>query len=200
MIWATQCDGFRKNLKTARIVESTTSTDRVFVDQNTGRYSVNLVESSARRKILHSMPLLGLVTGELWTGKLYVVAYQTASVTLYLRIPVMLIVEFGDVLVDKWNIPKHIRPLTKEAELRCSDGKKIYRYDDLSQGGYYHLVGNLHDIATPEGFHDHGAVYRLRGGSDAQDFSTKHQIAAIECLHHLHVKGDSQSSSSIDLY
>jgi len=39
-------------------------------------------------------------------------------VTLYLGIPVMLIVEFGDILHrdNKWNIPKHIRPLTREAE------------------------------------------------------------------------------------
>lgn len=91
-------------------------------------------------------------------------------ITLYLGIPVMLIVEFGDVLHrdNKWNIPKHIRPLTKEAEEQHSlvydvvglafcdptpklahfitryslDGKRVYHYDDLSHGGYAQLLKN----------------------------------------------------------
>ncbi|KAG1793398.1 hypothetical protein EV424DRAFT_1605364 [Suillus variegatus] len=158
-------------------------------------------------------------------------------ITLYLGIPVMLIVEFGDVLHrdNKWNIPKHIRPLTKEAEEQCSlvydvvglafcdptpklahfitryslDGKRVYHYDDLSHGGYAqllknatvksHLVGNLHDIPAPGGFNVHGVVYRLRGGSDAQNFFAEHQIAAAERLHHVHVECDLQSPSSIPI-
>ncbi|KAG2133699.1 hypothetical protein DEU56DRAFT_888775 [Suillus clintonianus] len=155
--------------------------------------------------------------------------------TLYLGIPVMLIVEFGDVLHhgNKWNIPKHIRPLTKEAEEKhllvydvvglafCDrtsnlahfvaryspDGKRVYHYDDLSHGGFAqlmknatlksHLVGNLHDIPAPAGFNVHGVVYRLRGGSTAQDFFAEYQIAAAERLHHVHVERDMQSSKSI---
>ncbi|KAG1836845.1 hypothetical protein F4604DRAFT_1942832 [Suillus subluteus] len=139
-------------------------------------------------------------------------------VTLYLGIP---------------NIPKHIRPLTKEAEEQHSliydvvglvfcdptpklahfvaryspDGKRVYHYDDLSHGGYAqlmknatlrsHLVGNLHDIPAPVGFNVHGVVYRLRGGSDAQNFFAEYQMAAAERLHHVHVECDLQSPSSI---
>ncbi|KAG2738680.1 hypothetical protein P692DRAFT_20921060 [Suillus brevipes Sb2] len=91
-------------------------------------------------------------------------------VTLYIGIPVMLIVEFGDILHrdNKWTIPKHIRPLTKEAQDQHSlvydvvglvfcdptpklahfiaryspDGKRVYHYDDLSHGGYAQLMKN----------------------------------------------------------
>ncbi|KAG2350982.1 hypothetical protein BDR05DRAFT_55992 [Suillus weaverae] len=147
----------------------------------------------------------------------------------------MLIVEFGDILHrdNRWNIPKHIRPLTKEAEEQHSlvydvvglvfcdptpklahfiaryspDSKRVYHYDDLSHGGYAqlmknaavksHLVGNLHDIPAPKGFSVHGVVYRLRGGSDAQNFFAEYQTAAVERLHHVHVERDLQSPSSI---
>jgi hypothetical protein len=147
----------------------------------------------------------------------------------------MLIVEFGDILHrdNKWNIPKHIRPLTREAEEQHSliydvvglvfcdptpklahfiaryspDGKRVYNYDDLSHGGYAqlmknatiksHLVGDLHDIPAPEGFSVHGVVYRLRGGSDVQNFFADYQMAAAERLHHVHVERDLKSPSSI---
>lgn len=156
-------------------------------------------------------------------------------ITLYLGIPVMLIIEFGDILHrdNKWTIPKHIRPLTKEAQEQHSlvydvvglvfcdptpnlahfiaryspDGKRVYQYDDLSYGGYAqlmknatvksHLVGNLHDIPAPERFNVHAVVYRLRGGSDAQNFFAEYQTAAAERLHHIHIEHDPQSPSSI---
>ncbi|KAJ6461966.1 hypothetical protein DFH09DRAFT_1114122 [Mycena vulgaris] len=119
---------------------------------------------------------------------------------------------WGTNVAKQWNFPRHIRPLTQGAEslhgvvydivgrafsngshfkaTYTPDDKHVYAYNDLRNDGCSvlnadaridsHLAGK---IMPKSGWRTYAVIYRLRGGTRAQSFFTKYQVAASERLH-----------------
>ncbi|KAJ7101594.1 hypothetical protein C8R43DRAFT_1167387 [Mycena crocata] len=130
---------------------------------------------------------------------------------IFLGIPVVLIFEMpstGRGRTPQWNFPKHIRPLTREAEtkhgliydivgrawtndghFRCTftpDMKQVYDYDDMQNQGYSinnrgaKLSALLGKIEPESGWRTFAVVYHLRGGTRAQSFFAKSQVETAQ--------------------
>jgi hypothetical protein len=113
---------------------------------------------------------------------------------------------------NQWNFPRRIRPLTAGAESMhgvvydivgraftngghftatyTPDSKRVYQYDDMHNGGCSvldadaridsHLAGK---IPPKSGWRTYAVIYHLRGGTRAQSFFTKYQLAAAQRVH-----------------
>jgi hypothetical protein len=113
---------------------------------------------------------------------------------------------------NQWNFPRRIRPLTAGAESMhgvvydivgraftngghftatyTPDSKRVYQYDDMHNGGCSvldadaridsHLAGK---IPPKSGWRTYAVIYHLRGGTYAQSFFTKYQLAAAQRVH-----------------
>ncbi|KAJ7698840.1 hypothetical protein B0H16DRAFT_1349348, partial [Mycena metata] len=134
-------------------------------------------------------------------------------IPVIIGIPVMLILElpsaWDGTLPDQWDFPPHIRPLTAAvaenthgvvydivgrafsngAHFKANftpDGTNVYTYDDTKHGGCAILNQNAHltgRIPSKSGWRTYAAVYRLRGGMQAQTFFSRYQISAAERVH-----------------
>ncbi|KAJ7753231.1 hypothetical protein B0H16DRAFT_1835398 [Mycena metata] len=134
-------------------------------------------------------------------------------IPVIIGVPVMLILElpsaWDGTLPDQWDFPPHIRPLTAAvaenthgvvydivgrafsngAHFKANftlDGTNVYTYDDTKHGGCAILNQNAHltgRIPSKSGWRTYAAVYRLRGGMQAQTFFSRYQISAAERVH-----------------
>ncbi|KAJ7504614.1 hypothetical protein B0H11DRAFT_1709555 [Mycena galericulata] len=112
----------------------------------------------------------------------------------------------------QWNFPSTIRPLTLSAEtmhgvvydivgraftndghfkaIFTADGKHVYEYDDMHNDGCATLIPNSRvsshlagEFPPESGWRTYAVVYRLRGGTRAQNFFTQSQVRTAERLY-----------------
>ncbi|KAH7919295.1 hypothetical protein BV22DRAFT_1051142 [Leucogyrophana mollusca] len=98
---------------------------------------------------------------------------------LFIQLPVMLVLDLVGLAFFSGTDGSHFMARY------TPDGKHIFDYDGIRDGGMAHLVkgatisshltGISNEIPTPDGYHIYGIVYRLQGGIRAQNFFVHHQ-------------------------